>query len=134
MTRTENDDGEGEYDGISTVTVVPLADTVGIPGVTRVVIDDELLLLAPGPLAWTVNVYRVFPVAPLNAHGLDVLAVVRVGDTVGVLNADPVAAIVIVAPFCTSEVIVGAATGVTDVDAADTTVLPTEFLPTTTNE
>jgi hypothetical protein len=56
LTRTENDDGEGEYDGISTVTAVPLADTVGISGVARVVIDDELLLLAPGPLAWTVNV------------------------------------------------------------------------------
>jgi hypothetical protein len=71
----------------------------------------------------------------VNAHGLTVLAVVRVaGDTVGVLNADPVAAIVIVAPFCTGEVIVGAATGVTDVDAVDEIVLPTESLPTTTNK
>jgi hypothetical protein len=54
--------------------------------------------------------------------------------TVGVLNADPVAAIVIVLPVCTTDVIVGAATGVTGVDDNDTTVLPTEFLPTTTNE
>ena len=76
----------------------------------------------------------VFPEAPVNAQGLDVLTVERVGDTVGVLNPDPVAAIVIVAAFCTIDVIVGAATGVTDVDAADEIVLPTESLPTTTNE
>jgi hypothetical protein len=55
LTKTEND-ADDEYDGISTVTNLPLADTVGIPGVARVVIDDELLLLAPGPVAWTVNV------------------------------------------------------------------------------
>jgi hypothetical protein len=51
-----------------------------------------------------------------------------------VLNPVPVAAIVIVAPVCTSEVIVGDATGVTDVDAVDGIVLPAESLPTTTNE
>jgi len=77
----------------------------------------------------------VFPAPPVNVHGLTVLAVVSVaGDTVGVLNADPVAANVIVPPVWTTDVIVGAATGVTDVDAADEIVLPTESLPTTTNE
>jgi hypothetical protein len=126
---------KGEDDGNPTVTVVPLADTVGISGVTNVVKLHVVVLLAFVPLlAWTVNVYRVFPVAPVKAQGLTVLVVVRVGDTVGVLNADPVAAIVIVLPVCTTDVMVGAATGVTGVDDNDTTVLPTEFLPTTTNE
>lgn len=52
---TEND-GEPEYDGMFTVTVVPLADTVGISGVANVVTLRVLVLLAPGPFAWTVNV------------------------------------------------------------------------------
>jgi hypothetical protein len=70
---------KGEDDGRPTVTVVPLADSVGTSGVINVVKLHVVVLLAFVPLlAWTVNVYRVFPVAPLNAHGLDVLAVVRV--------------------------------------------------------
>ena len=134
MALTEND-GEPAYDGMFTVTVVPLADTLGISGVANVVTLHVLVLLAFVPLlAWTVNVYGVFPEAPVNVHGLPVLAVVRVGDTVGVLNPDPVAANVIVLPVWTTDVMVGAATGVTDVDAADEIVLPTESLPTTTNE
>jgi hypothetical protein len=56
LTKREND-AEDEYGGISTVIVVPLADTVGIPGVDMVVvIVDDDVLLAPGPFAWTVNV------------------------------------------------------------------------------
>ena len=70
----------------------------------------------------------------MNAHGLPVLAVVSAGDTVGVVNPVPVAANVIVPPVWTTDVMVGAATGVTDVDAPDEIVLPTESLPTTTNE
>jgi hypothetical protein len=52
---TEND-AEDEYDGILTVTVVPFADTLGIPGVARVVIlDVALSVLPPATADWTVN-------------------------------------------------------------------------------
>lgn len=70
----------------------------------------------------------------MKSQGVTVLAVVRLGDTVGVLTPVPVAAILITLPVCKGEKMVGAATGVTDVDAADEIVLPTESLPTTTNE
>jgi hypothetical protein len=90
----------------------------------------------PPPITVTIIVEPVAPPGTVCTVVTDVVykIVLAWGDTVGTLNADPVAAIVIVAPFCTGEVIVGAATGVTDVDAADTTVLPIESLPTMTNE
>jgi hypothetical protein len=49
---------KGEDDGNPTVTVVPLADSVGISGVINVVKLHVVVLLAFVPLlAWTVNVY-----------------------------------------------------------------------------
>jgi len=90
----------------------------------------------PPPITVTVIVELAAPPGTVCTvvTGVVYKIVLAWGDTVGVLNADPVAAIVIVAPFCTSEVIVGAATGVIGADDNDTTVLPAEFLPTTTNE
>ena len=125
--------------GQVTVMVVPLADTVGIPGVARVVMLDVAGGdVAPVPVELILNVYDVFPAAPVNAHGLPVLAVVRVGVdvTVGVVNPvpDPVAARVIVPPFWTTDVIVGAEMGVTDVDAVDEIVLPDVSFAITTKE